>query len=187
MKASSAIAALFTFLLCAGCSKSVSPTEPTPATTGSASLNPSAGGASAAVLPTPAAAAVPLKGRLEGSQTITPLDPPFVFVDMSSAGTATILGRFLVRAPHTVNFATRTAEGTYTFTAANGDMLTADFTGDAQGGPVISIEEHATITGGTGRFDGATGSFTVHRTFDPAAGTTRGSFEGTVSTPAAGQ
>jgi hypothetical protein len=44
-------------------------------------------------------------------------------------------------------------------TAANGDTLTADFTGEAQVGPIISILEHATITGGTGRFAGAAGNF----------------------------
>ena len=82
--------------------------------------------------------------------------------------------------PHTVNFATRTGTGTYTFTAANGDTVTADFTGQATGGPVVTIVEHGTVTGGTGRFEGASGSFVVERSFDPASGTTEGGFEGTL-------
>jgi len=48
---------------------------------------------------------------------------------------------------------------------------------------VVRIVEEATITGGTGRFAGATGSFTTVRLYDPVAGTTSGSFEGTISTP----
>jgi hypothetical protein len=91
------------------------------------------------------------------------------------------------RVPHTVNFATATGDGTYTFTAANGDTLTADFTGEAQVGPIISIVEHATITGGTGRFAGAAGTFTAHRLYDPVNSTTTGSFEGTISAPGAGK
>jgi hypothetical protein len=130
-----------------------------------------------------AALSVPFKGSLEGTQTSTPLQPGFALVDGSATGNATHLGRFTVEFPHTVNFATRTGEGTLTFTAANGDTLTADFTGQAQGGPIVSIVELATITGGTGRFSGATGSFTVQRLFDPVRGTTSGSFAGTISSP----
>jgi hypothetical protein len=51
---------------------------------------------------------------------------------------------------------------------------------------VVRIVEGATITGGTGRFAGATGSFTVVRLYDPVAGTTVGSFEGAISVPAGG-
>jgi hypothetical protein len=109
-----------------------------------------------------------------------------LLVNGSATGEGAHLGRFTVAFPHTVNFATRTGVGTYTFTAANGDTLTATFTGQAQLGTVTSIVEHATITGGTGRFAGATGSFTAHRLFDPATGRTTGSFEGTISSVGAG-
>jgi hypothetical protein len=74
-----------------------------------------------------------------------------------------------------------TPTGTYTFTAANGDALTADFTGTAQVGTVTSIVEEAVIYRGTGRFAGSTGSFTAQRIFTPAIGVTTGSFEGTIS------
>jgi hypothetical protein len=100
-------------------------------------------------------------------------------VDGSATGEATHLGRFTVEFPHIVDFATRTGEGTFTFAAANGDTLTAAFVGQAQPGPIVSIVEEATITGGTGRFAGAAGNFTARRLFDPASGTTQGSFEGT--------
>ena len=74
--------------------------------------------------------------------------------------------------------------------AANGDTLTATFAGAAMptaDPTVLAIEEHATITGGTGRFAGATGSFTTERLYDTVAGTTIGYFEGTISSPGAGK
>ena len=134
----------------------------------------------------PAAAGepVPFKGSLEGDVTITPLTPPFVHADVEATGNATHLGAFTLDVPHKVNRADRTAVGTYEFTAANGDMLFADFTGKATPTAipgVLYIEETATITGGTGRFAGATGSFVCERLYDTIAGTTIGSFEGTIS------
>jgi hypothetical protein len=131
---------------------------------------------------------VPFKGRLEGTVTITPLAPPFVSALVNATGNATQLGEFTLAIPHVVNRMDRTAVGTYQFTAANGDTLSADFTGQATPTPtpgVLYIEETATITGGTGRFAGATGGFTSERLFDTVALTTTGSFDGTISSPGA--
>jgi hypothetical protein len=186
MKDSLAVSALFAALLCIGCSDSISPTGPSSPRLGNLSLESAAGGLGTSASSS-AIQSVPFKGNLEGTQTSAPLQPPLAFVDGSATGKATYLGLFTVEFPHTVNFVTRTGEGTFTFTAANGDTLTADFTGQAQPGPIVSIVEHATITGGTGRFAGATGSFTVQRQFDPATGTTTGSLEGTISSPGAGR
>lgn len=129
---------------------------------------------------------VPFKGTLEGDVTHTPVDAQTDAVLIDGGGTATQLGQFEVLVPHLVNVPTRTAAGYYQFTAANGDTLTAEFTGQASltdTPGVLYIVETATIKSGTGRFAGATGSFTVERLFDRIAGTTLGSFEGTISTP----
>ena len=136
----------------------------------------------------PAAAGeqVPFKGSLEGVVTITPLKPPYVSVLVNATGNATHLGRFTLAIPHMVNRANRSATGTYQFVAANGDTLTASFSGKATPTAtrgVLSIVEAATITGGTGRFAGATGSFTCVRLFNTVIGTTAGSFNGTISVP----
>lgn len=137
--------------------------------------------------PVAAGEQVPFKGSLGGDveRTFIPGNPPRVLVEVEGTGKATQLGQFTFTAPHFVNLATRTAAGTYEFIAANGDKVFADFTGQATpiGGGVLYIEETATITGGTGRFAGATGSFIVDRLYDTVAGTTVGSFEGTISTP----
>ncbi len=131
---------------------------------------------------------VPFSGSLSGTVTVTPLDPPIASVLIEATGTGTQLGSFTVAVPHTVNQALRSATGSYLFTAANGDSLIATFTGQATivGPGVIATTETATITGGTGRFAGATGTFTAERTFFMATGRTVGSFEGRISRPRPG-
>ena len=136
--------------------------------------------------PVAAGEQVPFKGGFEGDVTATPLTPPFRQVDIDAAGQATHLGQFTVDIPHVANRANGTAVGSYEFTAANGDKVYAEFTGQAQPtatSGVLYIVETATITGGTGRFAGASGSFRVERFYDTVAGTTVGSFEGTISSP----
>ena len=162
-------------LLAAGCSQSGSPTAPSQSPGARGTLF---SGASDAQAPQE----LRFKGSLDGTVVVTPVAPPFFNVVITAGGEATHLGRFSLLVPHLVNFATAVGEGDYTFTAANGDVLTAHFTGTADtSAPVFAIVEHATITGGTGRFATATGSFTAHRSYDPAAQTTTGTFEGTIA------
>jgi hypothetical protein len=140
---------------------------------------------------TPASAreGVPFKGSLEGSYTVTvdPGPPPVGTFDGSGTGRATHLGHFTFEFPHTVNFGNTPplGVGTYTFTAANGDTVEADFIGHST--PVapgyVLVEEEAIITGGTGRFAGASGEFTIFRLVDQVNGETIGCFEGTIFRP----
>jgi hypothetical protein len=134
--------------------------------------------------PVTAADAVPFKGTLDAVVTITPINPPVVSVLIEGTGNATQLGRYTLEFRAIVNQATRTGSIEYSFTGANGDTLTATGTGGqatvvAPG--VLSVVDPGTITGGTGRFADATGSFVVERTFFVAAGVTTGSFEGVIS------
>lgn len=129
---------------------------------------------------------VPFTGGLVGLVSHTPVDDQTDYVVVEAAGTATQLGQFAVSVPHFVDLPTRTAAGSYEFTAANGDTVHGEFTGLATPTStpgVISIVESVTITGGTGRFAGASGSFIVERLYDRIAGTTIGSFDGSISTP----
>jgi len=135
--------------------------------------------------PTVAAEQMPFGGKLKGDVTLTPA-PPLLLEDIEAMGTATQLGHFMLDVRLVVDPATRTAVGVYKFTAANGDTLYAEFTGQATPTEipgVLYIEESAIITGGTGRFAGATGSFIAKRWSDPIAGMTVGYFEGTISAP----
>jgi hypothetical protein len=136
-------------------------------------------------LPVTAGEDMPFKGMLEGDVTRT-LEPPLVLVDVDATGNATHLGQYALDIPHVVDPATRMAVGSYQFTAANGDTIYAEFTGLAMPTEipgVLYIEETATITGGTGRFAGATGTFTAERWYDTVTGMTVGSFDGTISSP----
>ena len=181
MKASYVISALAVSSVVVACSGPASPSRVESVASTPTSLDAAGGGGQAE--PT-----MPFKGTLKGTQSVTPLTPPLAAVNGSASGTATLLGQFTVHFPHTVNFATQAGVGTYTFTAANGDTLTADFTGQASGAPpLVSIVEHATITGGTGRFAGATGSYTVQRQFDQPTGITDGSFTGEITLAAGRQ
>ena len=171
-----------------GCSQPTSPTSPTSISSASPSIASSdANATGAGLLSTDSG--VPFKGRLEGTAAVTPLTPPFLSVSLEGTGNATHLGRFTVEIPHVVNTTNRTSTGTYEFTAPNGDTVTASFTGQASltAPGILSVVETATITGGTGRFVGATGSFTVERLFNQVTGLTTGSIDGTISSPGAGK
>ena len=171
-----------------GCSQLSTPTSPTSLSSASLSIASSEANATGArVLSNNQE--VPFKGRLEGTATITPGTPPFLAVSVEGTGNATHLGRFTVEIPHVVNTTNRTSTGTYEFTAANGDTLTAGFTGQATltAPGVLSVVEIATVTGGTGRFADATGSFTVERLFNQVTGVTTGSFQGAITSPGAGK
>ena len=103
-------------------------------------------------------------------------------VRLLGTGTATHLGRYTLVSDFTLTPATSTAAGQLTITAANGDVLTATFTGrSVTTAGVVAIVETATITGGTGRFAGATGRFVLERRLTRATGLSVGSFEGTIS------
>jgi hypothetical protein len=138
--------------------------------------------------PASAGSQVPFKGRLQGLENNT-VNFPNLSVHGEGTGNATKLGRYTVEYDGAVNLITGSGTGfAWLFTAANGDTVTAVGSGQADVPPiggVLHIEEHGTITGGTGRFAGATGSFTVDRVATSATGVTTGSFEGTISSPGA--
>jgi hypothetical protein len=193
MHASRLAVAAVSLVWLVGCSQPLSPTGPTQVSAVRSSAPATVADATTATIRAlvnskPAAQELPFKGRLQGSFTFVPDPPPSTFASVNFGpltGNATHLGRFTLTGPHRVNVAVTpaTATGTFEFTAANGDTLTASFTG--LGTPtavpgVASIVETATITGGTGRFAGATGSFIVERTVDLINLQTTGSFEGTI-------
>jgi len=168
-----------------GCSQPFSPASPT--------LNPVAGlGADANRVAASAVGKeeVPFKGSLGGDFTFAPEPAPSTFaaVRLNATGVGSHVGRFTLVAPHRVNLATVPAQGAGTFEliAANGDTLTGrleglgTLTAPPDG---FTIVETYTITGGTGRFAGATGRFTAERSVNLTTLATTGSFEGTISSP----
>lgn len=106
---------------------------------------------------------------------------------IEATGTATHLGQFTLVSEFTVTDVpppgAATGAGTATWTAANGDTLITSVTGvGVVQFPIVTITETYTITGGTGRCVGASGTFMGERTFNILTGVTSGSFTGTINT-----
>jgi hypothetical protein len=127
------------------------------------------------------AAETPFKGTVNADETVVP-SPPTASLNRDGTGTATYLGRYTEHIVMTINLPTLSSTGTATFTAANGDTLTATVVGQATrtGPTTLSIVEVYTITGGTGRFADATGNFTLQSTVDQTTGVSSGTFSGAI-------
>jgi len=110
-----------------------------------------------------AGAQVPLKGADsgtwgEGSHACGALFPVFV----TTAGVATHVGRYAYSSQECVDFGTSTYAGVWQITAANGDPISGTYAGSFTiEGAIIAYEQENTVTGGTGRFAGGSGSFHV--------------------------
>lgn len=103
---------------------------------------------------------------------------------LEGAGTASHLGRYRLSADFTLNLATATAAGSVTLTAANGDLLTGTSAGRAAvGSGIAAVTETVTITSGTGRFSGATGTLTILRRVVQATLVSSGTIDGTIMLP----
>ena len=126
---------------------------------------------------------VPFKGVIEAVSD-NEIHFPTMSVHITGGGTATHLGRYSFVLEGTVDLRHGTGVGSAEFVAANGDSIYTTFVG--QGVPTGRtptenlVTETYTIVGGTGRFDGAGGSFTMVRLVDTATEETSGSFEGAV-------
>jgi hypothetical protein len=142
-----------------------------------------------AALAGPAAAApdklVPFRGSMQGNE-LGVVQGGSLIVNGSGAGVATHLGRFTLTWSLTVNLSNGTAVGSFHFIAANGDGIDTEIAGSSEPTDtpgVFRITEINTITEGTGRFQGAKGSFTMERLTDLNTGFTSGSFHGTITSP----
>jgi hypothetical protein len=128
------------------------------------------------------AAETPFKGTANAVETSQGF--PIVTVTRNGTGTATYLGKYTSQAILQVNVLATppTATGTATFTAANGDNLTTTVVGRSTliTPGVLSVVEVYTITGGTGRFADATGTFTGEIIVTQATGVSSGTFSGVI-------
>ena len=144
-----------------------------------------------AALAIPAAAQnqVPFKGTIQGQDTDKGFTSPGMFlVETNGTGIGILIGRFTFTLETTINDANFTDTGSAHFKAANGDTIDATYTSvmpaeptPTPDGVVFSIKEIYTITGGTGRFAGAQGSFLMERVADPQKFITFGSFHGMIT------
>jgi hypothetical protein len=159
LKRSVAIVAMLAPVSMVGCGEG--PVVPGPASEGA---HPPV---NASVLPGPAAAGSPAcvpfwsKGSAGSLQIAGGPPPAPLFVTVSAEGRATHLGHYSSSATFVVTFTSPTTavfDGDGAFTAANGDQLDFEYSGDFFPGPVPGGAGSYEIVGGTGRFAGATGS-----------------------------
>jgi hypothetical protein len=145
-----------------------------------------------AALAVPAAAQkqVPFKGAMQGHDTDIGSTDTTVTVLTVGTGIGTLVGNFSFTQTVTVDVTTGHDTGSAQWFAANGDSISTSITGSGEpmatpDGIVFIITEVHTITGGTGRFAGAQGSFIVERLASGVTFLTSGSFHGTITSPGA--
>jgi hypothetical protein len=152
----------------------------------------------ALALPAAAQQQVPFKGTFQGSDTVNP--PTLTQTIM---GTGTLVGQFSSTTVLTLTASGGT--GSAQWIAANGDIIDTTVVGSGvhvdmapcqvvgaePGDTYNKVTQIHTITGGTGRFAGVQGSFTLTLYHDVVArdGThgTCGSYSGTITPPGAVQ
>ena len=125
---------------------------------------------------------VPFMGALHAVESQR-VEFPTLFANGSGSGKATHLGRFTFSYEVVVDLRTFSGPASAHFVAANGDSVFAEGSGQSyatENPNVRRVVETYTITGGTGRFAQASGSFTVKRLVDRTTGATSGSFAGTI-------
>ena len=106
---------------------------------------------------------LPLKGTYETTNERLS-NPPMLLQRITGIGQSSHLGEGKFVALSTLNLTTAppfSLSGTATFYAANGDIFTTSFAGTASPNTdgTLNVSMLHTITGGTGRFEHATGSF----------------------------
>ena len=105
----------------------------------------------------------PFKGRIDGQFVATPMPGTTLYHSAAQAiGRGTHLGAFTKLTSDVLDIATGQLEGSFTMTVANGDHLTGVYGGFFVFGSepgTFSWVLNATITGGSGRFSRATGTF----------------------------
>ena len=128
-----------------------------------------------AAAPAIAGDTVPFKGTLSGAIiSSVPLDECHVLTEIVNGGNATQLGRYNGTAESIFNLCNLTYVGSYVFIAANGDSISGPFTGTLTPTSIAGVfdnDELAFITGGTGRFANATGTFNLGGQIDTNTGT----------------
>ena len=155
----------------------ISPTAPTAALSSGAAISSLTQGSGAAVTQAQRGSELPFKGNLQATEVVDG-----ALHHLAGTGNGTHLGRFTYAADITVDDQTGDGIGTVIWTAANGDQIFAGTHGEIVlfDLPNLALRETQVITGGTGRFSGASGTIIVDRWLDLVTGNTTGSYSGRI-------
>jgi hypothetical protein len=138
---------------------------------------------------------VPFRATTRETVVVIPCDPNVFCISTTGSGHATQLGKISESANFSIDLVNtpapgcNLATGTMTLTGETGDSISLSLkgTGCYTSSTTQTILRSFVVTGGTGRFSGATGSGTetVHSDVtNPTAPTGVADFYGTLSTPA---
>jgi hypothetical protein len=112
---------------------------------------------------------VPLRAVDTGTAVGVPAGGSVIETTDTGSGRATHLGRYTLAAGEHVDLASGAITGGfYTLTTATGDTITGTYSGEALPG-LTGYLVSGPVTGGTGRFAGATGFLVWRGTVDPTA------------------
>ena len=141
----------------------------------------------ALTLPMQAAAAgeVPLNGSETGTfQILGSCEASGIVIDVTGTGHATQIGKYSIHYRECFVPATgAVTAGSFTLTAANGDIVFGTYVGQAvpEGDSSVRFEDPGVITGGTGRFAGATGTLDQSGVANLASGDYSANISGSIS------
>ena len=125
------------------------------------------------------------KGTMQSNETYSTVFPT-LYVTGNGSGDAAQLGPFTVSYHTEVNLLDFSDAETAHITGSNGDSLQAKGVGQAiedRTPGMFNVVEIYTITGGTGRFTGASGTFTLKRLVSRTVGLASSTVEGYLLMP----
>lgn len=124
-----------------------------------------------------------IHGTMQTSETDTYVpETNSLVVHLTGSGVAAHLGRFTMVDDGVASLSTGIGTGIVSFTTSDGSTLAATASGHAVIDANIAVlADTITITGGTGRFVGASGVLTASRRIDLQTALSTGTFEGTIS------
>jgi len=128
---------------------------------------------------------LPFKGAIQSTETYVTVSP-MMSLNASGSGDATQLGPFTVNYEVEVNLLDLSGAGSMYFAGTGGDSIQAKGIGQAvpdRTPDMFNVVEIYTITGGTGRFAGASGTITLNRLISLTTGAAASTFEGYILMP----
>ena len=128
---------------------------------------------------------LPFRGTMQSTETGVTVFPT-MSVTASGIGNATQLGQFTISYQVEVNLLDLSGIESARFIGTNGDSINTKGVGQAAENRtpgMLNLVEIYTITGGTGRFAGASGTITLNRLVSLTTGAAASSFEGYILIP----
>ena len=125
------------------------------------------------------------KGTMQSNETYSTAFYT-LFVTAKGSGEATVLGPFTASYQMEANLLDMSVIESLSITGTNGDSLQAKAVGQAMEDRtpgMFKVVEIYTVTGGTGRFAGATGTLTLNRLVSFTVGVASNTFEGYILIP----